>query len=140
MQMRSWQFAPSYPADALIESFVRLSIPQPHSLIGQLLQAPDAKHVCEIPIPSLASRLDPDVCLLNDELSSSSSLRNGAYALIWRSIALGKSGTKTCIMPDTSTRLVWRLRHQYSESILARPIRKAAQYFKATSMRHETST
>ena len=132
--MRTWQLAPSYLADALIDSFVRLRIPQLHSLIGQLLQAPAARHVREIPIPSLASRLDPDVCLLNDELSSSSSLRNAAYAMI----ALGKSGTKICIMPNVSTRLVWRLRHQHSESILAR-IRKAAQYFKVISMRHETS-
>jgi hypothetical protein len=82
MRMRSWQLAPSYLGNALIKSFVRLSIPQPHSLIGLLLQAPAAKHICEIPIPSLASRLDPEVCLLNDELSSSSSLRHGAYALI----------------------------------------------------------
>jgi hypothetical protein len=116
MQMRSWKLAPSYVADALIESFVRLSIPQPHSLIGQLLQAP-RKTRLQNPYSEPCLRLDPDVCLLN-----------------------GESGKKARCVPDASTRLVWRLRHQHSESILARPIRKAAQYFKVISMRHETST
>jgi hypothetical protein len=62
--MRSWQLAPSYLADAFIKSFVRLSIPQPHSLIGQLLQSARCKTRLRNPIPSLASRLDPGVCLL----------------------------------------------------------------------------
>jgi hypothetical protein len=106
MQMKSWQLAPRYSVGAIVESFVRLSTPQPDRTTT-----------------SSASR--------------KTRLQNPHSKLYLR---LDKFGTKPYIMLNASTRLVWRLRHQHNESILARPIRKAAQYFKVISMRHETST
>jgi hypothetical protein len=70
------------PAGALAESYVWLSIPQPHSLTEQLLQALGRKNTSTNPHSKLRLPLDPDVCPPNNELSSSSSLRNGAHALI----------------------------------------------------------
>jgi hypothetical protein len=98
-----------------------------------------AKHVCKIPHSKLCLRLDPDVCPPNNEFILEVFFAKWRICFDLEIDGLGKSGTKTCVMPDASTRLVWRLRHQHSESILAPPIRKAAQYLRVISMRHETS-
>jgi hypothetical protein len=95
--MGGWQLASSYPAGALIKSFVRPSTPQPHSLAESLLQSPAAKTSAKSPFQVFTYALTR-IFVLQMMSYPRVSLRNGVHALIQRLMALAKK-TLTHVAP-----------------------------------------